>query len=99
MEIEYPAENKASICLECGGTITLLQEKGEIVCRSCGLTISEKNFDISNSDVRYFNAEEMESKVRTGPPQSTLTDIHHSTRLKIDSIKNPDLKRAAKQNN
>jgi len=41
----------------------------------------------------------MAKTVRTGPPQNVLTDIHHSTRLKINNIKNPDLKRAARQNN
>ena len=99
MEIEYPVKNEANFCMECGGTITLLQEKGEIVCKNCGIVISEKNFDPSHNDVRYFNAEDMEKRARTGPPRSNLTDIHHSTRLKIDNIKNPDLKRAAKRNN
>jgi transcription initiation factor TFIIB len=37
--------------------------------------------------------------MRTGPPQNVLTDIHHSTRLKINNIKNQDLRRAARQNN
>ena len=99
METEYPVKNKANNCLECGSIITLLQEKGESVCKKCGLIISEKNFDLSSNDVRYFNQEEMERKVRTGPPQNSLTDIHNSTRLKINNISNLDLKRAFRQNN
>ena len=99
MEIEYPVKNKANSCLECGSIITLFQEKGGSVCKKCGLIINEKNFDLSNNDVRYFNREEMEKKVRTGPPQNSLTDIHHSTRLKINNTSNLDLKRAFRQNN
>jgi len=98
VEIEYPV-NKVNVCLECGGNITLLQERGEIICNNCGLIISESNIDITNEGERYFNTEEMAKKSRIGPPQNLLLDIHHSTFLKENLFKNSDLKRAVKQNN
>ncbi|MFX1395095.1 MAG: transcription initiation factor IIB family protein [Promethearchaeota archaeon] len=100
MEIEYPINNnKVNVCLECGGNISLLQEKGEIICNNCGLIISERNIDITNEGERYFNAEEMAKKRKIGPPTNTLLNNHHSTFLKKNYFKNPDLKRAVKQNN
>ncbi|MBD3254491.1 MAG: hypothetical protein GF383_05330 [Candidatus Lokiarchaeota archaeon] len=99
MEIEYPPEKQMHTCLECGGIIKLIQEKGKVVCQECGLIITEDNYNTSISDKRYFNARDIQNKIRNGPPQTPLTDIRHSTRLKIGNIKNPDLKRAAKQNN
>ena len=98
MEIEYPV-NKVNECLECGGNITLIRERGDLICNNCGLIISESNIEIINEGERYFNTEEMVKKRRIGPPQNILLDIHHSTFLKEDFFKNPDLKRAVKQNN
>ena len=86
-------------CVECGGRITLIQERGEIVCNDCGLILSERNVDKSASSARYFNAEEMKAKVLTGPQNNILSDIHQSTFVKTKNIKNSDFKRIFKQNN
>lgn len=98
MEIEYPV-NKVNACLECGGNITLIQEKGDLICNNCGLIISESNFEILNEGERHFNSEEMVKKSSIVPPQKILLDIHQTTFLKEDFLRNPDLKRAVKQNN
>ena len=90
---------EADKCVECGGKITLIQEKGEIVCNDCGLVLSERNINKNNSSSRYFNAEEMKSKVLTDPQNNILSDIHQSTYIKTKNIKNYDLQRAFKQNN
>ena len=100
MEIEYPINSKKiNVCLECGGNISLFQERGEIICNNCGLIISERNIDIKNEGERYFSSEEMAKKKLIGPPQNILLDIHQSTFLNKNFFKNPDLKRAIKQNN
>ena len=90
---------EADKCVECGGRITVIQEKGEIVCNDCGLIISERIIDKTNSKARYFNAKEMKSKILTRPQNNILYDIHQSTLMKTKNIKNSDLKRAFKQNN
>jgi len=90
---------EADKCVECGGRITLIQERGEIVCNDCGLILSERNVDKSASSARYFNAEEMNVKVLTGPQNNSLSDIHQSTFVRIKNIKDSNLKRAFKQNN
>lgn len=81
-----------------GKTIPI-QEKGELVCGQCGLVINERILDISNSGKRAFTKQEKERRERTGSPISILLpDMGLSTVIDKNSIKNPDLKRAAKWN-
>ena len=97
MEADSPLTIEKTTCLECGGKDTFIKEKGEVVCNNCGLIISERNIDFFNFGTRFFTAEEMEKKVSTGPPQTIFSNLKKSTIIKTNSIRNPDLKRAAKK--
>jgi len=57
-------------CPECGG-INLFwnKEKGEIVCKDCGLVIEDKMVDFGQ-EWREFDGEESESRRRTGAPMT-----------------------------
>lgn len=99
METKSEINNFSSICPECGGKTIPIQEKGELVCGQCGLVINERILDISNSGKRAFTKQEKERRERTGSPISILLpDMGLSTVIDKNSIKNPDLKRAAKWN-
>jgi transcription initiation factor TFIIB len=99
MEADSSRTFEKSFCLECGGKDTFVKEKGEVVCCNCGLILSERNIDNLNYGIRFFNSEEMEKKVSTGPPQTIFTNLNQSTTIKVNKIRNPDLKRAAKKDN
>ncbi|MFA5077408.1 MAG: transcription initiation factor IIB [Candidatus Micrarchaeia archaeon] len=59
------AENK---CPECGGKKLIKDyEKGEIICASCGLIISENIVDFG-PEWRAFDAEQKEKRARGGAP-------------------------------
>ncbi|MFX1356664.1 MAG: transcription initiation factor IIB family protein, partial [Promethearchaeota archaeon] len=99
MEVKSELNAYLNLCPECGGKTISIQEKGEIVCSSCGLVISERSLDISHSGKRAFTKQEKERRERTGSPISILLpDMGLSTVIDKSSIKNPDLKRAAKWN-
>jgi transcription initiation factor TFIIB len=57
-------------CPECGG-INLFwnREKGEIICRDCGLVIEDKMIDFTQ-EWREFDSDESENKRRTGAPMT-----------------------------
>jgi transcription initiation factor TFIIB len=57
-------------CPECGG-INLFwnREKGEIICRDCGLVIEDKMVDFTQ-EWREFDSDESEVKRRTGAPMT-----------------------------
>jgi transcription initiation factor TFIIB len=57
-------------CPECGG-INLFwnKEKGEIICKDCGLVIEDKMIDFSQ-EWRSFDSEDSERKRRTGAPMT-----------------------------
>jgi transcription initiation factor TFIIB len=57
-------------CPECGG-INLFwnREKGEIICRDCGLVIEDKMIDFTQ-EWREFDSDESEAKRRTGAPMT-----------------------------
>ncbi len=99
MEIKSEVSNLSNLCPECEGNTISVQEKGEIVCRQCGLVISERIVDVSHSDKRAFTKQEKERRERTGSPISILLpDMGLSTVIDKNNIQNPDLKRAAKWN-
>ncbi|MFX1442215.1 MAG: transcription initiation factor IIB family protein [Promethearchaeota archaeon] len=97
MEADSSPSIEKMTCLECGGKDTFIQEKGEIICNNCGLIISERNIDNFNIGLRFFTSEEIEKKLTTGPPQTIFSNLNQSTIIKINHIRNPDLKRAAKK--
>ncbi len=98
MVVEYETAN-ISLCPECGGMIQAYYERGETVCRSCGLVISDHGLDVSHSGIRAYTKQEKDKKERTGCPISILMpDIGLSTIIDRTKIKNPDLRRAAKWN-
>ena len=92
-------ENVMNFCPECGGLIQNFQERGETVCKQCGLIVFERGLDISHSGIRAYTKQEKDRKERTGCPISILMpDIGLSTIIDRTKIKNPDLRRAAKWN-
>jgi len=92
-------ENVSNCCPECGGMIQNFEERGETVCRQCGLIIFERGLDLSHSGIRAYTKQEKDKKERTGCPISILMpDIGLSTIIERKKIKNPDLRRAAKWN-
>lgn len=55
-------------CLACGGrSFTKDQPRGENVCTSCGLVVSDHTFD-NGPEWRAFTPEERQSRERTGAP-------------------------------
>ncbi|MHA1459918.1 MAG: transcription initiation factor IIB [Promethearchaeota archaeon] len=99
MEIKSEMSNISNLCPECEGNTISIQEKGEIVCRQCGLVISERIVDVAHSGKRAFTKQEKERRERTGSPISILLpDMGLSTIIDKNNIKSPDLKRAAKWN-
>ena len=90
---------QSNLCPECGGSIILVEEKGETVCGQCGLIINERLVDHSRSGKRAYTNQEKNSREQTGAPISILLpDMGLSTVIDKQKINNPDLKRAAKWN-
>ena len=90
---------QSNLCPECGGSIILIEEKGETVCGQCGLIINERLVDPSRSGKRAYTNQEKNSREQTGAPISILLpDMGLSTVIDKQKINNPDLKRAAKWN-
>ncbi len=57
-------------CPECGGiNLFYHHEKGEIICKDCGLVVEDKMVDF-DQEWREFDAEAAERKRRTGAPMS-----------------------------
>ena len=67
-EIDY-------LCPECNGNLISTEERGETVCRECGLIINERELDISRSDIRVFNAQRSEDIQIRSPISPLLPDI------------------------
>lgn len=89
----------SNVCPECEGTIMFIKEKGEDVCRQCGLIMNERQVDYSHSGKRAYTNQEKNSREQTGAPISILLpDMGLSTVIDTQKITNPDLKRAAKWN-
>ncbi len=57
-------------CPECGGeNLFSNRDKGEIICRDCGLVLEDKMIDFSQ-EWREFDSEQGESKRRAGAPMT-----------------------------
>ena len=57
-------------CPECSGVnLSWQRERGEIICRDCGLVIEEKMVDFSQ-EWREFDSEEGEKRRRSGAPMT-----------------------------
>ncbi|MFO8017145.1 MAG: transcription initiation factor IIB family protein [Promethearchaeia archaeon] len=97
--VEVEQNLQMNLCPECGGSVVSTHQRGEIVCRKCGLVVSEREIDLNHSGVRAYSKQEKDKKARTGSPISILMpDIGLSTVIDRSKIKNPDLRRAAKWN-
>lgn len=89
----------SNLCPECGGSIVLINQKGETVCSQCGLVVTERNIDLSHSDKRAYTSQEKQLREHMGAPiSSLLPDIGLTTVIDKKKIKDPDLKRAVKWN-
>ena len=85
----------SNYCPECGGLVQDFRERGEFICKQCGLIILERGLDVSNSGIRAYTKQEKDKKDHYGNPISFLMpDIGLSTVINRSKIKNPDLKRA-----
>ena len=92
-------DNSINRCPECFGHAMTIPERGETVCKQCGLVITEREVDIHHSGIRAYTKQDKEKKERNGSPISILMpDIGLSTIIDRTNIKNPDLRRAAKWN-
>lgn len=57
-------------CPECGGiNLILNKDKGEVICRDCGLVIEEKLIDFGQ-EWREFDSDQSEKRRRTGAPMT-----------------------------
>lgn len=57
-------------CPECGGiNLFYYQERGEVICKDCGLVVEEKMVDF-DQEWREFDSEAADRKRRTGAPMS-----------------------------
>ncbi|MBS3153662.1 transcription initiation factor IIB [Candidatus Woesearchaeota archaeon] len=57
-------------CSECGGiNLIMNKDKGEVICRDCGLVIEEKMIDFSQ-EWREFDHDQGDKKRRTGSPMT-----------------------------
>ncbi len=87
-------------CPECGGfSIISRQERGEKVCRICGLVIEERIIDTSVSGQRYFTQEERNKKKHTGPLISTYSSsLELSPKINLSEARNWDQRRILAKN-
>ncbi|MFH1210208.1 MAG: TFIIB-type zinc ribbon-containing protein [archaeon] len=61
-------------CPECGGiNLILNKERGEMICKDCGLVIEEKMIDFGQ-EWREFDHEQSEKRRRTGAPMTYSVD-------------------------
>jgi len=72
--------NKRRVCINCGGSsFTKDYARGENICTSCGLVLSERTAD-RGPEWRAFTTEEKNARARTGAPMTlTIADRGLST--------------------
>jgi len=59
------------VCPECGGHLTVDDERAETVCESCGLVVQEDHID-HGPEWRAFNPGEKDEKSRVGAPTTKM---------------------------
>ncbi|MFB6125322.1 MAG: transcription initiation factor IIB family protein [Halanaeroarchaeum sp.] len=62
---------EALVCPECGGQLTVDEERGETVCSECGLVVEEDEID-RGPEWRAFDAAEKDEKSRVGAPTTEM---------------------------
>ena len=74
--------NKRMVCVNCGGTLfTEDNVRGENICTTCGLVVSEHCSD-NGPEWRAFTKEERDARARTGAPMTfTIADRGLSTMI------------------
>jgi transcription initiation factor TFIIB len=77
-----PTESQDFTCPECGGKDVVMDlEKGERICASCGLVVSDHRID-TGPEWRAFTADEKDARSRAGAPASyTIHDKGLSTMI------------------
>jgi transcription initiation factor TFIIB len=82
-------------CPECGGTnLFYNKEKGEVVCKECGLVVDDKMVDFGQ-DWREFDSEGAEQRRRTGAP---ITYTQYDQGLGTEVGRKADLYNLEKKN-
>jgi len=67
---EIIPEAPGHTCPDCGGTDVIRDnEKGEVICTTCGLVLSDHRID-TGPEWRAFTSDERDSRARTGAPTS-----------------------------
>ena len=67
---ETIVETPVFTCPECGGTeVVRDNEKGEVICTTCGLVLSDHRID-TGPEWRAFTSDERDERARTGAPAS-----------------------------
>lgn len=77
-----PTDSQDFTCPECGGKDVVMDlEKGERICASCGLVVSDHRID-TGPEWRAFTADEKDARSRAGAPASyTIHDKGLSTMI------------------
>ncbi|ESP89661.1 transcription initiation factor IIB [Candidatus Halobonum tyrrellensis] len=70
-ESEGEREEADLSCPECGGQLVNDSERGETVCRDCGLVVEEDEID-HGPEWRAFDASEKDEKSRVGAPTTNM---------------------------
>ncbi|QLG62889.1 transcription initiation factor IIB [Halorarum salinum] len=68
---ETSEERQREACPECGGDLVADSERGETVCRDCGLVVEEDEID-RGPEWRAFDAAEKDEKSRVGAPTTNM---------------------------
>ncbi|WP_435063990.1 transcription initiation factor IIB [Halobaculum sp. EA56] len=68
---EAESEDERIECPECGGSLVNDSERGETVCRDCGLVVEEDEID-HGPEWRAFDAAEKDQKSRVGAPTTNM---------------------------
>ena len=70
-ESEEEEQSEELECPECGGNLVNDSERGETLCRDCGLVVEEDEID-RGPEWRAFDAKEKDEKSRVGAPTTNM---------------------------
>lgn len=95
--VETTSENHdelVNFCSECGGMLISIEEKGETVCRQCGLIYNERELDVVRPGYRTYSKQDTTNKVHNGSPiTELLPDIGLTTFINRNDSRDPELRR------